>query len=158
MYFAWIQSWQLLLRAELHSAEVTRCLETITRYEKELEKIAERVRECDKRADSIRREGARLRAEFEQLKAQFDEEYPPKKAALDKQRAVVEEKKAELDPALLEQYLDVKHRIVPPLARLSGDQCSGCNTSLPSAVLHNVRNATDTLVACVSCGRLIIRN
>ena len=136
--------------------EVTRCLETITRYEKELEKIAERVREFDKRADSIRRDAVRLRSEFEQLKAQWEEEFPPKKAALEKQRAVAEAKKAEIAPELMAQYLEVKKRISPPLARLNGDQCSGCNTSLPSSVLHSVRNASDTLVSCVSCGRMII--
>lgn len=139
-------------------SEVSRCLETISRYEKEMDKIADRVRECDKRADVIRREGARLRSEFEQLKAQYDEEMPPKKALLDAQRAVVEEKKAEIPPVILAQYLEVKRRISPPLARLNIDQCSGCNTSLPSAVLHSVRNASDTLVTCVSCGRIIIRN
>ena len=140
------------------AAEVNRCLDTITRYEKELEKISERVRDCDKRADAIRREGARLRAEFEQLKAQFDEQYPPQKAALEKQRAVVEQKKAEIDPVLLEQYLSAKKHITPPLSRLTNGQCSGCNTSLPSAVLNQLRNADEkTLVACESCGRFIIK-
>ena len=138
-------------------SEVSRCLETVHRYEKELDKIAERVRECDKRADVIRREGARLRSEFEQLKAQYDAETPAKKAALDAQRAIVEQQQAEIPPAVLAQYMEVKKRISPPLARLNVDQCSGCNTSLPSAVLHKVRNASDELVECESCGRIIIR-
>lgn len=137
--------------------EVKRCLDTISGYEQELRSISGRVREFDQRATTIRSEGMRLRSEFEKLKAQYDEQMPPKKAALEAQRAAVEQKKAEIPPELLAQYLEVKKRISPPLARLNGDQCSGCNTSLPSAVLHNVRNASDKLVHCVSCGRIIIR-
>lgn len=138
-------------------AEVRKCLDTISGYEKELRDIGNRVRELESRATTIRNEAARLRADFEQLKAQYDEQIPPKKTALDKQRAVVEQKRAEIPAELMAHYQEVKKRITPPLARLNGDQCSGCNTSLPSAVLHSVRNAGDTLVECVSCGRIILR-
>lgn len=137
--------------------EVNRCLETISGYESEMRRIAGEVREHDQRANVIRTEGARLRNEFEQLKAQYDKAIPPKKAALDAQRAVAEEKKAGIPEELLQHYIEVKKHITPPLARLIGDQCSGCNTSLPSAVLHSVRNASDNLVKCVSCGRIIIK-
>lgn len=137
--------------------EVSRCMETIAHYEQELKRISSEVRECDQRANVIRAEAVRLRNEFEQLKAQYDKEMPPKKAALESQRAIVEEKKTAIPTDLLQQYLDVKKRIAPPLARLMNDQCSGCNTSLPSAVLHSVRNASDTLVKCVSCGRIIVK-
>ncbi|MBQ2954765.1 MAG: hypothetical protein IJE07_14640 [Clostridia bacterium] len=137
--------------------EVRRCLDTINGYEKELRDIGARVRDLDQRASAIRNEAARLRSDFDKLRAMYDEQMPPKKAALEKQRAVVEQKRAEIPAELMERYLEVKRRIVPPLARLNGDQCSGCNTSLPSAVLHSVRNAGDALVECVSCGRIILR-
>ncbi len=137
-------------------AEVRRCLDTISGYEKELRDMGSRLRDLEHRATTIRSEGMRLRNEFEQLKAQYDEQMPPKKAALEKQKAVVEQKQAEIPAELLQQYLEAKKRITPPLARLNGDQCSGCNTSLPSAVLHSVRNASTTLVHCVSCGRIIV--
>lgn len=137
--------------------EVTRCLETIGGYESEMRRIAGEVREKDQRGNAIRTEAARLRSEFESLKAQYDQAIPPKKAALDAQRAVADEKKAGIPEELLKHYQEVKKHITPPLARLNNDQCSGCNTSLPSAVLHSVRNASDNLVKCVSCGRIIIR-
>ena len=137
--------------------EVSRCLSTISHYEDELGKMGKEVQDSDKRADAIRRDALRLRTEFEQLKAQYEAEMPAKKAALDAQRALAEEKKAEISEVLLRQYLEVKKHIVPPLAMLNHDQCSGCNTSLPSALLHSVRNAGDTLVKCDSCGRLIVK-
>ena len=39
--------------------------------------------------------------------------------------------------------------------RLQFGQCSGCNTSLPSAILSKIRNGA--LVECETCGRMIIQ-
>lgn len=137
--------------------EVNRCLETITGYEQEMKRLSNSVRDLDQRGNTIRTEGARLRNEFEQLKAQYDQVAPAMKAELEKQRAIAEQKKANVSPALIESYLEVKKTITPPLARLNGDQCSGCMTSLPSAVLHEARSASENLVKCVCCGRIIVR-
>lgn len=138
-------------------AEVNRCLETIKGYEQEMRRLSNEVRDHDQRAYAVRAEATRLRNEFEQLKAQYDKVMPPKKAALAEQRAIADQKKADIPEELLKSYIEVKKHITPPLARLVGDQCSGCNTSLPSAVLHSVRNASDNLVKCVSCGRIIVK-
>jgi len=148
--------------ADLESAralisEVAKCRETIIGYEQEMKRLSGEAREHDQRGNTIRSEAARLRSEFEQLKAQYDKEMPAKKAALDAQRAAAEQKAAAIPAELLAHYNRIKKHITPPLARLMVDQCSGCNTSLPSAVLHKVRNASDELVECESCGRIIIR-
>ena len=99
----------------------------------------------------------RLRSEFEQLKAQYDKEMPAKKAAQEAQRAAADKLAADIDPTLMEHYKRIKKHITPPLSRLVNGQCSGCNTSLLSAVLHRVRNASEEIVECESCGRMIIR-
>ena len=137
--------------------EVTKCREIILGYEQELKRLAAEAREHDKRSTDIRAEAVRLRAEFEKLKEQYDKEMPQRKAALEAQRAAAEQKAAAIAPELIEQYNRVKKHITPPLARLMVDQCSGCNTTLPSAVLHKVRNTSEELVACESCGRIIIK-
>ena len=137
-------------------SEVSKCRETIIQYEQEMKRLANEAREHDQRGNSIRSDAARLRSEFEQLKAQYDKEMPAKKAAMEAQRAAADQKAAALPAELPAHYQRIKKHITPPLSRLMGDQCSGCNTSLPSAVLHKVRNASDTLVECESCGRIII--
>ncbi|MBQ8201998.1 MAG: hypothetical protein IJZ74_09575 [Clostridia bacterium] len=138
-------------------SEVNKCHETIANYEREMKRLVHEANNHNQRGMSLRTEAARLRGEFEQLKTQYDKEMPAKKAALDAQRAVAQAKADELPASLMEHYLRVKKHITPPLSRLINGQCSGCNTSLPSAVLHQVRNANDELVECVSCGRLILR-
>ena len=42
------------------------------------------------------------------------------------------------------------------MSRLVGDQCSGCNTSQPSAVLRRIKSGTE-IVECETCGRMIIQ-
>ena len=56
---------------------------------------------------------------------------------------------------LLEEYNTIKKHISPPVARLTHGQCSGCNTSLPSAVLSKIKSGN--LVECETCGRMIIQ-
>ena len=138
-------------------SEVAKCRETIMHYEQEMKRLGAEAREHDQRGNAIRSEAARLRSEFEQLKTQYDKEMPAKKAALDAQRAAADQMAAAIPAELMAHYNRIKKHITPPLSRLMVDQCSGCNTSLPSAVLHKVRNASDELVECESCGRIIIR-
>ena len=125
-------------------AEVSKCRETIVGYEQEMKRLTQEANTNDQRGNSIRTEAARLRSEFENLKAQYEKEMPAKKAAQEAQRAVADQKAADIDPTLMEHYKRIKKQIVPPLSRLVNGQCSGCNTSLPSAVLHRVRNASET--------------
>lgn len=138
-------------------AEVSKCRETIVSYEQEMKRLTQEANTNDQRGNSIRTEAARLRSEFEQLKAQYDKEMPGKKAQQEAQRAAADKKAVDIDPTLMEHYKRIKKHITPPLSRLINGQCSGCNTSLPSAVLHRVRNASDEIVECESCGRMIIR-
>ncbi len=138
-------------------AEVTKCRETIVSYEQEMKRLTQEANTNDQRGNSIRTEAARLRSEFEHLKVQYDKEMPEKKAQQEAQRAIADKKAEGIDPALMEQYKRIKKHITPPVSRLINGQCSGCNTSLPSAVLHRVRNASDEIVECESCGRMIIR-
>lgn len=138
-------------------AEVSKCKENIDSYEKEMRRLAKEAQNNDQRGTTIRSEAARLRSEFEQLKAQYDKEIPEKKAALDAQRAVAAQKAEGISEVLMEHYNRIKKHISPPISRLVNDQCSGCNTSLPSAVLRRVRSTSDEIVECESCGRMIVK-
>ena len=86
----------------------------------------------------------------------YDKELKEKKTALDAQRAVADSKKTGIPASLLEEYNVVKKHIAPPMSRLVGDQCSGCNTSQPSAVLRRIKSGTE-IVECETCGRMIIQ-
>jgi predicted nucleic acid-binding Zn-ribbon protein len=136
-------------------AEVSHCRETIRQYEVEINRI---VRESSSHEDlqrSVRVEAANAKKEFDQLKIDYEEESRVKKAELEEQRAKAKALEDAVDPALLEEYNTIKRHISPPVARLTHGQCSGCNTSLPSAVLSRIKNGA--LVECETCGRMIIQ-
>ena len=68
--------------------------------------------------------------------------------------AVAAEKAKGIEQDLMDRYQNIKRRSVPPLAQLYGDQCGGCNMSLPSAVSRKIK--AGELVECETCGRLLI--
>ncbi len=141
-------------RALLH--EANKCRETIIGYEQEMKRLSQEANNNDQRGTTIRTEAARLRSEFDQLKAQYDQEMPAKKAEADALRAAADKKAEGIDAALMAHYQRIKKHITPPMSRLVNGQCSGCSMQLPSAVLHRARNASDEIVECESCGRMIV--
>ena len=136
-------------------AEVSRCRDTIRQYEAEISRIVKETDANDKLQRSVRLEAANAKKAFDQLKSDYEEESKSKKSELDAQRAKARELMDKVDPALLEEYETIKKHISPPVARLTHGQCSGCNTSLPSATLSKIRNGA--LIECETCGRMIIQ-
>ena len=136
-------------------SEVSRCRDTIRQYEAEISRIVKETDSNDKLQRSVRLEAANAKKAFDQLKADYEEESKSKKGELDAQRARARELMDQVDPALLEEYETIKKHISPPVARLTHGQCSGCNTSLPSATLSKIKNGA--LIECETCGRLIIQ-
>lgn len=137
-------------------SEVNRFLDTICSYEQEMKRMAKDANDYDQKERSLRRDAIKLKEEYDLLKKQYEKEAPEKEAALAKQKVVVAKKAEAIPPELLARYQEIKKRITPPLSRLVNNQCSGCNMSLPSAVLSRVSAASGEIVECESCGRLII--
>ena len=136
-------------------SEVSRCRDTIRQYEVEISRIVKETDSNDKLSRSVRLEAANAKKTFDQLKADYEEESKSKKGELEAQRAKAKELMDQVDPKLLEEYETIKKHISPPVARLTHGQCSGCNTSLPSAILSRIKGGT--LVECETCGRMIIQ-
>ena len=135
-------------------AEVSRCRDTIRQYEVEISRIVKETDANEKLQRSVRLDAANAKKSFDQLKADYEEESKSKKEDLETQRAKAKSVMDQVDPDLLEEYETIKKHISPPVARLVHGQCSGCNTSLPSAILSKIKGGT--LVECETCGRMII--
>ena len=135
-------------------SEVSRCRDTIRQYEVVISRIVKETDANEKLQRSVRLEAANAKKSFDQLKADYEEESRSRKVELEAQRAKAKEIMDAVDPALLEEYETIKKHITPPVARLAHGQCSGCNTSLPSAILSKIKGGS--LVECETCGRMII--
>ena len=136
-------------------SDVSRCRDTLRQYESEIRHIVNDTGSHEKQLRSVWLDAAKAKQTFDQLKVDYDNESRVKKEELDQQRARVKSLESTVDPDLLSEYLTIKKHITPPVARLAYGQCSGCNTSLPSATLSKIKNGN--LVECETCGRMIIQ-
>jgi len=135
--------------------EASKYRDNIASYEQEMRRMVKDSSDYDQKQRSCRHEAAKVKVEFDQLKINYDKEIGEKKAALDAQRAVAAAKAVGIDAKLMEEYNTIKKRIMPPMARLVGNQCSGCNTAQPSSLLSKIKSGTE-LIECETCGRMII--
>ena len=138
------------------AADAKKLLANITAYEQEMKRIRKDAADRDRQQHEIRVKAAKVKSEFDQLKVVYDKEYREKMKALEAQRKVVAQKAQGIMPEYLEKYKTIKLHCVPPMARLLGDQCGGCNMSLPSSVLRTIKSG-GTIVECETCGRMIIQ-
>lgn len=135
--------------------DVARSRSEIRSLEKELSHMNSDSQAYDKQLRTVRLDAAKAKQTFDQLKTDYENESKVRKEELEQQRARVRNLEPTVDPSLMSEYLAIKKHTTPPVVRLQYGQCSGCNTSLPSATLSKIRNGA--LVECETCGRMIIQ-
>lgn len=123
-------------------------------YEQEIRRIKKDAADREQQHHDAKIRAAKAKNEFDKLKLVYDAEYLEAGKELEALRAAAQEKAKEVQPEFMERYETIKRRSVPPLASLYGDQCGGCNMSLPSSVSRKVK--AGELVECETCGRLLI--
>ncbi len=134
--------------------DAQRMMGNITSYEQEIKRIRKDAEDRSHQQQDVKLRAAKAKAEFDKLKVEYDVEYKEKMTQLEALRAAAQERAAGIEPGYMERYKTIKQHSVPPLAKLNNDQCGGCNMSLPSTVLRNIK--AGKVVECENCGRLII--
>lgn len=137
-------------------AEVDKCRKTIVSYEQEMRRLSKESNDFDNKTTSIRHGAAKAKQEFDRMKLIYNEESKAKKEELEAQRAVARSKAEGIPEELMAVYNTVKRQISPPMAKLYGGQCTGCNTSQPSAALRKI-DVGNEIVECETCGRILIK-
>ena len=140
--------------ADAQMVPVQKLMETLSRYEQELNKMRKDAENRDRQQRDIRVRAARTKAEYDSIKSEYDVEFKRDTATLKQMRDRTEQEAAKLDSALMERYRSIKQHCTPPMAKLIDGQCSGCFMSLPSATLLNLKEG-EKLVLCDNCGRII---
>ena len=140
--------------AQKQAESVQKLLDTLSRYEQELQKMRKDADVKDRQQKEIRVRAAKTKQEFDQLKVTYDKEFKEDTAKLQKMRARTDEEAKKIEPGLLDKYRSIKQHCTPPMAKLINGQCSGCFMSLPSATLLEIRNG-ERIVECDNCGRIL---
>ena len=140
--------------AQKQSEAVTKLLDSLSRYEHELQKMRKDADTKDRQQKEIRVRAAKTKVEFDQLKVEYDKEFKADTEKLQQMRANTEKEAKKIDPKLLAKYRSIKQHCTPPMAKLINGQCSGCFMSLPSATLLDIRSG-EQIVECANCGRIL---
>lgn len=96
----------------------------------------------------------KAKKEYDQARAACEAEIAAAQPELESVKAVIEQRKAAVDPTLLNRYAAVKNHHAVPMAMVEQEQCGGCRMSLPTVVVRKVM-AGDGLVECENCGRIL---
>lgn len=137
-------------------AAATRLEDTLLTYEQEIAKMRKDSELRNRMQKDIRLRAASTKADFDEHKKAYDVEFKRDKAKLEELRKAAEEESKKVDPELLAKYRSIKQHIAPPIAKLNGNRCGGCNMELSAATL-NAMNGKD-FIECDNCGRALFRS
>ena len=114
-----------------------------------------RLQELSEAAEAVVDAQNQLIAEKDEIEL-TKQELDATQTQLEEKQAFAQEKAKSVEKVLLDKYMQVKKHSVPPVARLYGDQCGGCNMSLPQVTLRKFK-ADVLYIECENCGRMIIQ-
>ena len=120
----------------------------------ELQKMRKDAETRDRQQKDIRIRAAKSKAEYDQLKVVYDAEFKRDSEKLEQLKANVEAASKDIEPELLAKYKEIRQQSMPPVAKLIGSQCMGCNMGLPSAISRRIAEGSE-LVQCDNCGRIL---
>jgi len=127
----------------------------LTRMEQELTKIRKDSDVRTRQQHDVRVHAAKVKAEYDKLKAVYDVEYKTQSEKLKALKAAAEKAGQGISEDILGKYARIKKHRTPPVALLNDDRCGGCNMNLPAVVLRNIRMGAE-MVDCENCGRMVI--
>lgn len=145
---------QTMEEVEERMASMQKLVDSLQHYEQELKKTQKDAQIRDRQQKEVRIRAARTKAEFDELKKQYDAEFKRDSEKLAALRADVEKEAKKVDAALIARYRQIKQHVTPPIAKLVNNQCGGCFMSLPSAMLKKLA-AGDEIIECDNCGRIL---
>lgn len=134
--------------------QVQKLLETLNHYEQELQKIRKDAEVRDRQQKEIRVRAAKAKAEYDELKQVYDQEFKKDSERLSALKRKAGASGKSVKPELMERYANIKQHATPPMARLVGGQCGGCYMSLPSVTFKQIQ-AEGRVVECDNCGRIL---
>ena len=145
-----------LQQAQELTRDAQKLLSNLSDYEREMKRIQKDAADHERSEKEIRVRYAKVKVEYDQQKVAYEAEYAEQLKQLEAKQALAREKSKSVEQALLDKYAQVKKHCVPPVARLYGDQCGGCNMSLPQVTLRKFKNDVP-YIECENCGRMIIQ-
>lgn len=127
----------------------------INSAKKEISKAKQMIEADDKAAKELLAKMVKVKEEYDSLMIEHKKEVESAKEELDVFREKLSVAESKLPKEMIDEYKRIKGIRANPVARLQNNCCSGCRMQLPASVTGKV-TASDKLILCENCGRILV--
>ena len=134
--------------------DVERLNRELGRLEKDVKGLLEQLEKTSADFQKARSLGGRAKKEYDRLKAVVEVEKAESAADITVATKEMETVERQVDPTFLAKYKKARVHHSMPVVPVVNEKCSGCNMSLPMAVIKKLSNQ-ENVMECENCGRIL---
>ena len=134
--------------------DVERLNRELSRLEEDVKGLLEQLEKTTAEFQKARSLGGRAKKEYDRLKAVCEVEKTESAASIDAATKEMETVERQVDPTFLAKYKRARVHHSIPVVPVVNEKCSGCNMSLPMAVIKKL-TSQETVLECENCGRIL---
>lgn len=157
-----MQDYQNSLKGEINSIEQTdklkkdsaRLADTLISLEKKLVELINESEQKTKKYSYLSSQGGRAKKEYEELIVIYEKKKEIAQEEINTLKEKLNEKSSLISKDFLTKYQNVKQNKPIPIAKLVGNQCTGCHMELPSVFTKKVIGSK-LPIECENCGRIL---
>ena len=134
--------------------DVERLNRELSRLEKDVKGLMEQLEKTSADYQKARSLGAKAKKEYDRLKAVCEVEKAESAADITVATKEMDTVERQVDPTFLAKYKRARVHHNMPVVPVVNEKCSGCNMSIPMAVIKKL-NSQETVLECENCGRIL---
>ena len=134
--------------------DVERLNRELSRLEKDVRSLLEQLEKTSADFQKARFLGGRAKKEYDRLKAVCEVEKNESAAGIAAATKEMDTVERQVDPTFLAKYKRARVHHSTPVVPVVNEKCSGCNMSLPMAVIKKLASQ-ETVLECENCGRIL---
>ena len=134
--------------------DVERLNRELSRLEKDVKGLLEQLERISVDFQKARSLGGRAKKEYDRLKAVCEVEKTESAASIATAAKEMDTVERQVDPAFLAKYKKARVHHSMPVVPVVNEKCSGCNMSIPMAVIKKL-TSQETVLECENCGRIL---
>ena len=137
--------------------DVERLNRELSRLEKDVKGLLDQLEKTSADFQKARSLGGRAKKEYDRLKAVCEVERTEGAADILVATKEMETVERQVDPTFLAKYKKARVHHSMPVVPVVNEKCSGCNMSIPMAVIKKLASQ-ETVMECENCGRILYQN
>ena len=134
--------------------DVERLNRELSRLEKDVKGLLDQLEKTSADFQKARSLGGRAKKEYDRLKAVCEVERAESAAEITAATKEMDTVERQVDPTFLAKYKRARVHHSMPVVPVVNEKCSGCNMSIPMAVIKKLSNQ-ETVLECENCGRIL---